>query len=172
MVVAFLFFDDFCGEIDKQTFIKISKMNKEETNLLGLTYLIGRINREGLLQEAYKNWFEDNYEDYKVNESSLEALKEKLQGVSIKIFMATWCPDARREVPRFYKILDSVAFNEEELEVISLDRSKETPEKHEAGLSIRSVPTFIFYRKEQELGRIVERPSISLEEDTLKVIGA
>ncbi len=145
-------------------------MNQEETNLLGLTYLIGPINREGLLQEAYKNWFEENYEDYKVSESSLEALKEKLQGVSIKIFMATWCPDARREVPRFYKILDTISFNEEELEVVSLDRYKETPEKYEAGLSIRSVPTFIFYRNEQELGRIVERPTVSLEEDLLKIV--
>ncbi|MFK7904349.1 MAG: thioredoxin family protein [Chitinophagales bacterium] len=146
-------------------------MNKETTALSGIAYLIGRINRDGLLQENYKSWFEETYQGYEVNETTLELLKEKLQGVSIKIFMATWCPDARREVPRFYKILDIISFNEQELGVVSLDRYKETPEKHEAGFSIRSVPTFIFYRNEQELGRIVERPSISLEEDMLKIIG-
>jgi len=146
-------------------------MNKETTALSGIAYLIGRINRDGLLQKDYKNWFEETYQDYEVNVATLELLKEKLQGVSIKIFMATWCPDARREVPRFYKILDTISFNEQELEVVSLDRYKETPEKHEAGLGIRSVPTFIFYQNAEELGRIVERPSISLEEDMLEIIG-
>jgi len=38
------------------------------------------------------------------------------------------------------------------------------------GLEIHFVPTFIFYRDEEEIGRIIEMPYESLEKDMLEIV--
>jgi hypothetical protein len=45
-----------------------------------------------------------------------------------------------------------------------------SPEKQEKRLNITHVPTFIYYRNEKELGRIVENPMESLEKDTQAIV--
>ena len=51
-----------------------------------------------------------------------------------------------------------------------MTREKATPEAFEEGFGIINVPTFIFYRGGQELGRIVEYPIESLEADMVKIL--
>ena len=38
------------------------------------------------------------------------------------------------------------------------------------GYEIEYVPTFIFYREDKEIGRIIETPILSLEEDMLAIL--
>ncbi len=38
------------------------------------------------------------------------------------------------------------------------------------GMEIHFVPTFIFYRNDEEIGRIVEMPYESLEKDMLEIV--
>jgi hypothetical protein len=53
---------------------------------------------------------------------------------------------------------------------MGLDREKKSPEfKNEQG-DIEYVPTFIFFRNGQELGRIIESPIQSLEKDLRQII--
>ena len=88
--------------------------------------------------------------------------------------MGTWCGDSKREVPKFYKVLEAANFSENKLRVVGLNNGskqyKQGPNGEEKGLNIHRVPTFIVYNKKgKEVGRIVEHPVESLEADLLKI---
>jgi hypothetical protein len=134
-----------------------NELNKEVT-LNGRTYLYGEINREGLLSGNYKNWFANGYENYTVDTQALSSIKpQSLNGVTIKLLMATWCPDSRRNVPVFYKVIDSLKFDETKLQLWSLDSRKQGPNNEQITYGVSRVPTMIFYRNGKEIGRFVER---------------
>jgi thiol-disulfide isomerase/thioredoxin len=90
--------------------------------------------------------------------------------VNITVVMATWCSDSRREVPRFYKIVSKLDYNAESIKLINVDREKEAKGTSVSKLGIERVPTFIFYRGKAEIGRIIESPEESLEEDMFKIL--
>ena len=103
------------------------------------------------------------------NESSVEALAQALVNIEVKAFMGTWCHDSQREVPRFYKIIESSNFDLNNLSLVSLSENKTTPSGLEKGLNIERTPTFIFFKDGVEIGRIVEIPRETLERDMLKI---
>ncbi len=133
--------------------------------------LIGICNREGLLEKPFGKWFKKGYRRYHPKKKVIKTIKENnLNEYDIVIVMATWCGDSRREVPRFYKLLDKVNYNEKKLIVMCVDRNKEAPKSRMSKLHIERVPTFIFYHNGKEIGRIIETPEKSLEADLLKLI--
>lgn len=133
-------------------------------------HLIGYVKKSSFLDKSYSHWFTKNYEAYKAEEAIISKIKRKIKKCKITGFLGTWCGDSRREVPRFYKILDKVDFNMDNLEMIAVNRSKKTPDNLQKDYNIVRVPTFIFYKKEKEIGRIVEYPRESLEKDILKIL--
>ncbi len=150
------------------------EMNKTITRANGKIDLIGLSDREGLKHEAFEEWFTYNYSNYEPNASLLKKIKGKAKGVSIDIFMGTWCGDSKREVPRFYKMLDEIGFSEKNIRLINLDKTqdayKQSPNHEERGKLIHRVPTFIVYQKGKEIGRIVEFPVNSLEMDFAQIL--
>ena len=54
--------------------------------------------------------------------------------------------------------------------MIAVDRTKEEPKAEVEGYEIEYVPTLIFYREQKEIGRIIETPELSLEEDILAIL--
>ena len=132
--------------------------------------LLGKANRKGFQMDAFKDWFNTGYEDYKIDSETLEELKPLLKDVTITVFMGTWCEDSQRETPHFYKILDEVNFDESKLTLITVSEEKTTPQGFEEGKNITNVPTILFYKNEKELGRIVEYPIESLEKDMLAIL--
>jgi len=132
--------------------------------------LIGLIIKEDLQKQPYADWFETNYNDYKIDTAVVKKIKEHLNGVSIKAFMGTWCEDSRYEIPQFYKVMEAAGFNDSNLELIAVDRSKKTPDNLHEGLDIIYIPTFIFFKNNIEIGRFVEYPRETLEKDILKII--
>ncbi|WP_439128908.1 thioredoxin family protein [Polaribacter sp.] len=132
--------------------------------------LVGFANKESFLQAPYKTWFTRNYDNFKTNPETIAKIKENLKGVTIKGFMGTWCGDSKRETPQFYKILDAAEFNFKKFDLVTVNRSKKTPDNLQEGLNIIRVPTFIFYKNGQEIGRYVERPRESIQKDILKIV--
>ena len=158
------------NKVDENTSKEIiSENNKEKINdtvpYEDSVMLLGKANRKGFQMDAFKDWFNTGYEDYKVDSESLEKLKPLLKDASITVFMGTWCEDSQRETPHFYKILDETNFDESKLTLITVSDEKTTPQGFEEGKNITNVPTFIFYKNDKELGRIVEYPIESLEKD-------
>jgi len=135
-----------------------------ETNLIGLT------SKEDFNKLPYKEWFDSHYNDYEFDEITVNNIKKHIKDITIKAFMGTWCEDSQRETPALYKLLDSSNFDYKNLTMITVNRAKKTPDNLQEGLNIFRVPTFIFYRNEKEIGRFVEYPRETLEEDILKIV--
>ena len=133
-------------------------------------YLIGVADKNSFNQAPYQQWFSKNYDAYSVDQSLVNALKKDLKGVTIKGFMGTWCGDSRRETPRFYKVLEAANFNFKNLELVTVNRSKKTPDNLQEGYNIIRVPTFIFFKDEKEIGRYVEYARESLEKDIATIV--
>ncbi|MCK8522158.1 thioredoxin family protein [Aquimarina sp. D1M17] len=155
------------------TGVNSSSVNDNEETLATQSnpdILVGKHQRKDLEQAPFGSWFNTNYEEYTADASTVEKIAPKLQDISIKAFMGTWCSDSKRETPNFYKILDQAKFDYNNFELITVSRSKETPEGFEKGLNIIRVPTFIFYKEGKEIGRYVEFAQESLEKDILAIV--
>jgi hypothetical protein len=133
--------------------------------------LIGYCTREAFSDSAFASWFNPAYEDYKPDSSAVEILKEKMNDVELTVVMGSWCDDSRIYVPHLYKILVEINYPTEEINLIAVNRDKKTEDNEIDGLAIDLVTTIIFYRNNSELGRIVEVPNQSLEEDMSGIVG-
>ena len=133
-------------------------------------YLIGFTNREAFNDASYQYWFNDRYSSDKTDQELIAKLKPIINDFTIKGFMGTWCGDSKRETPRFYKILDETGFDQDYFELITVGRNKKTPDNLQEGFNIIRVPTFIFYKDGEEVGRFVEYPRETLEKDILNIL--
>ena len=126
-------------------------------------YPIGDISHAELLERH--EVFKRNYDAYEVP-AGVAGLPADLE---VKILFGTWCHDSEREVPRMLKLLGASGVKEENISLISLDFRKEEPEGRAKALDVRFTPTFIFLSGDIELGRIIERPTISLLDDVAAI---
>ncbi len=131
--------------------------------------LIGKVTREGFEKKPFKEWFDNEYNSYKPDERAIKALKRLMPAnAEITIIMGTWCPDSRREVPRFLKILDQIGFNYDHLTIYCVNRDFQAGNVDISSYNVKRIPTFIYKHYGYVAGRIVEKPKISLEEDLLR----
>jgi len=83
--------------------------------------------------------------------------------------MGLWCGDSQEQVPHFYKIIDALNYPDKNITVYCVDRSKKTEKGETDNLGIQFIPVFIFYSEGKEIGRIIETPITSIEEDMLEI---
>lgn len=105
--------------------------------------------------------FARGYEEFKTDAQPIWLPED----ASVLLFFGTWCHDSEREVPRLLKLLESGGLNDEKLTLIGLDYRKREPEGRAAQFNIRYTPTAVFMRGGIEVGRIIERPKTSLNEE-------
>ncbi len=135
------------------------------------TWLLGYFNPVQLTHEPYSAWYIKSFDDYQVNSESINRLLDiNKDNLSIKIVMGTWCPDSRREVPRFMRVLDVWKFPATKVTFIGVDNAKLSPVGEYVSLNIQRVPTFIIYKNNIEAGRIIENPVTSLEQDMVNIL--
>ena len=133
--------------------------------------LIGIITQQQIQESKHADWYNKEVGSYLVDVETLADLEnnpERINALSIKIFLGTWCSDSRREVPRFYNIMSFL--NVTKIKTIGLDREKKSPKNLEKGMNIHHVPTFILYQNGKEVNRIIETPIESLEKDLIAII--
>ena len=128
-------------------------------------YPVGYISQTELLDRH--EVFKRNYDAYEVT-SGVDGLPP---GLEVTILFGTWCHDSEREVPRMLKLLAASGLKKENISLISLDIRKEEPEGRARALDVKFTPTFIFFRGDIELGRIIERPIESLHADVTAMVG-
>lgn len=149
-------------------FINSTAHTQSNKNLLGIC------TRDSLLTPAYKDWFEPNYTDYLPDKDLILKLKKALTAeITIEVFFGTWCGDSKREVPRFFKIMDAVNLSAQKVKLIAVgtgEAYKQSPGAETINKGIYRVATFIVYKQGVELGRITEHPVFTLEEDLYKIL--
>jgi thiol-disulfide isomerase/thioredoxin len=135
------------------------------------TWIIGYFKVNRLMAEPHSEWFVKGMDEYSGDRGVLDSLKAIItEMLSVKIVMGTWCPDSRREVPRFMRILKDINFPADRVSMIGVDNVKFSPIDNYDALGIERVPTFIFYKNNIEIGRIIENPATSLERDMLNIL--
>lgn len=120
---------------------------------------------------AVEGWM-DVYTGYQVDESFIDTLKAKIGGsLKIDVYLGTWCGDSKRNVPAFIKIIEAINNPGVEVNYYTVERKPNKETKYFVkDLKVERVPTFIFYREDKEIGRIIENPKNSLVEDFLEIV--
>lgn len=135
------------------------------------TWLLGYINPGMFLNNPHSEWYISGREEYKPDRAVIEKLVPAIgSDLSILIVLGTWCPDSRREVPRFMKIVEQTGFPAEKMTFVGVDITKLAPVGGYDTFNIERVPTFIFLKNKVEAGRIIETPVTSLEQDMLNIL--
>ena len=129
------------------------------------SYAVGDISIKTLFENH--EGFQDNYEEYQPGNLLDPAL---FRDIEIYVLFGTWCHDSQREVPRFLKLLSDSKVSENQINLIGLNFMKNESQDRGKKFKIKKTPTFIILRNQLEIGRIVERPEISLEADLLKIL--
>jgi thiol-disulfide isomerase/thioredoxin len=127
--------------------------------------LFGESTKEAFLLSGFAEWFNKEYDAYQVNDTVfVDDYTETFD--SIYVFLGSWCDDSQREVPRFIKIMETFPiFNNVSIRYFCLDGNKQCDIINPEDYYIDLVPTFIFYKRGNELCRIIEQPRVTLEND-------
>lgn len=129
----------------------------------------GPVTREQI-EAAEPGWVEALVEA-KTDTEAVRALASVEPGAEVTVFLGTWCGDSRREVPRFWRMLDenggTVPF---EIHYVGVDREKKQPADLMTASDVHYVPTFIVSRGGHEVGRIVEESPRGIERDLLALL--
>lgn len=144
-------------------------------------YLVGEIGRADI-EQAFPAW-RDTAAAYAPDPAEVARLAAVDRPVAITCVLGTWCGDSRREVPRFWRLLDLAANPNLELRMFAVGRKDDAAaaaKLAELGLpadlrgqyQVTAVPTFIFTADGQELGRIIETPIATLESDAAGILAA
>ena len=145
--------------------------NTEIDEKTGKPILIGSLNRAAFQEDDFAWWFNSGYKFYTTDTLTMKKMSAiDIDSLDITIVLGTWCSDSRREVPRFYKIIDELQFPQKRIQMIGVNRNKESSDNDITSLNIELVPTFIFYKDRKEIGRIIETPKVSLENDMLHIL--
>ena len=135
--------------------------------------IVGLTTWDGLVEVPYGDWFVTNYKNYVVDSTTLNAI-QSLSKIKIVLYMGTWCEDSQVQVPEFFKMMDYLKYDINNMMVIGLEKKPDgklvSPTNEEEGMNITHVPSFLFYKNGKELGRIVEFPELTLEKDMLAIL--
>ena len=133
--------------------------------------IFGQQKIEGEKILSHKEW-KQVYSDYKVDDSLVETIKLKAEeNIRIDVYLAFWCGDSEVNVPKFMKILDKVNNKKLLVNYYTVERKPDKNTKYYVKeLKVERIPTFIFYRDDKEIGRIIENPKKDMTEDFLEII--
>jgi len=138
---------------------------------------IGKGLYDELHQGAFYPEMEEYYDHYTINETVIQQLNQKLKNIApqdsieIDIYFGAWCGDSKEHLPAFMKIVDALsAIDEKNIVLIGCDRDKNAGCLDISEVQIELVPTFIFLINGTIIGKIIETPEQSLEEDFLLIL--
>ena len=125
--------------------------------------------------------WDKEFEAYEPGAEDIVTLAQVQEDISIICVLGTWCGDSEREVPRFWKILEDADNPHLELTMFAVGRSSDAQalaildnigfdEPLRKIYGVQLVPTFIFMSGETELGRIIETPEGTLEQDAAQIL--
>jgi len=122
---------------------------------------LGEISQQQLMSNHQS--FQKSYQMFNLSDAEVTEVKQWPKDLHVEVYFGSWCHDSEREVPRFLKILaENMSIS---TRLIGLDYDKSEPNGSAKSHEIKYTPTFIVYQSDKELGRIIERPKVSLIAD-------
>ncbi|MGA7615442.1 MAG: HEAT repeat domain-containing protein [Thermoanaerobaculia bacterium] len=159
-------------EIDAGTMPSTSDVGSVQT--IPLPTEVGSTTAEHLLQVIPE--YIERKDAYIPDPAVLQMLASSIQeGDRVEVILGTWCTDSQREVPHFLRIVEELQRNSGvtlSASYVAVNRAKDQPSALLEGKDVQKVATFIYYRGDREIGRIVEEPEGRLEDDLLRIAGS
>jgi thiol-disulfide isomerase/thioredoxin len=138
----------------------------------GAPMLLGKVQPEQILKIS-PDW-KGNHDAADLAADAVERIRaaaDKGKGeIRVEVVFGSWCSDSLDHVPRFVKLQEAVGPDRLPVTYVGVDRSKKDPGGLVASLKIEKVPTFIVFRKDGEIGRIVETPKTTVEGDLAEIL--
>ena len=128
--------------------------------------LIGKVTQANIADSI---WYRQNYNAGSVSAEALKNINKFSKEVTVEVFFGTWCDDSRYWVPSFIGLIDKTELADQ-VSLVAVPRSKKTAETAKLKEIIERVPTFVFWREGEEIGRIVETPKVSLAIDMIGIL--
>jgi hypothetical protein len=116
-------------------------------------YLTGYYGRQQFIEAV--TWSKKVDTGYRPDANAMAQLA-KADSFEIRMYMATWCHDSKKWVPRLLAISPQLPLTK--LELIPVDTTKQDPKGWARRDGLKSTPTTVVLRKGTEIGRIVETP--------------
>jgi hypothetical protein len=128
-----------------------------------------KIGREKILATG-KEW-QEGYDAFKAEPELLEVLGTRADDQTrIDVYLGLWCSDSRRNVPPFIRIMDELKAAAR-VNYYTVERKPAGDVKYFVeDLQVERVPTFIVYRGDREIGRIVENPKVTMLDDLIQIL--
>jgi hypothetical protein len=177
------FFSNFCGFWAYSLGLLLLAQTAFAQNREGEIYQRDWITPDSLYKAVPEFWPIPGA--YQPNANAVQLLRCYNEPTTVLIFFGSWCSDSKSELPRFFTILDLVKNKNFSANLFGLDRTKKDAAGFAEACKIEKVPTFIFLRGARdfaangvalnaptnvELGRIIETPATSLEQDWVKIL--
>lgn len=129
-------------------------------------FTLGKMDN-GTLFNNHRQFF-NNYQSHEVTKAEKTLVESWPSDIVFNVYFGTWCHDSEREVPKLLKLL---AYNKKfTVNLIGLDYKKTEPNGSAKANKVQFTPTIIVTRADEELGRIVEQPAVSLVSDITEII--
>ena len=132
--------------------------------------MIGYCTLEGISDTGFLSAFHREYAAYSADKKNINQMYSLLDGITVTIVMGTWCSDCREQVPKFMKLFDELEHAFATPQFICVDRNKKADDVSLDAMNIIKIPTFIVYYHDREIGRIVETPKTTIDEDFLAIL--
>ena len=133
--------------------------------------LFGWVDRAGIASKDFLIDEQQKYDAYTADKESIVYLKKTFladQSLSILVVFATWCGDSKEQVPDFFKIADQAKISN--VKYLAVNRKKKAGNIDMSQMDIQLVPTFIVFKGDIEIGRIIETPIYTLENDLVAIL--
>ena len=130
--------------------------------------IVGKTSQGSLFRDYPVFW--NHYRDYTPRKDVVEKIAGIGGSVDILVFFGTWSKDSVSEVPKILRALDAADNKNLKLALYGVDRARQEGLGMSEKFNIQRVPTTIVLRDGTELGRIVEHPKKSSEEDLLRIL--
>lgn len=131
--------------------------------LMALMGLTGFVTRPDVMAVPE---FREQYDAIAVNADILKDLDGS--GIAVLVVFGDWCGDSVDHVPTFLKIEEIVPFADVQWVAVGRKLADETGIVE--AFEIERVPTFVFLENGVEIGRIIETPQQTMEQDVADIL--
>ncbi len=131
--------------------------------------LLGPVAREAILEHS-PAW-RDLVAAYQPKPEALDKLRALGREARIEVYFGSWCSDSKAHVSAFFKVLDLVDAPVLQAAYFGVPEDKSKRVGYFQGREIVRLPTFIVIVDGREIGRIVETPETTIEEDLVRILG-
>jgi hypothetical protein len=150
--------------------VKAQEEYKTEYNAAGDKVLIGRINEKMLANDSAFMWFFTGVNRYRPDTEWTKYISFYRDSFDIVAFAGTWCPDTKRLLPQFYRVMMASSYPMNRIKLYGLDEQKHGLGDVAQQYDIDKVPTIILLHQGKEIGRIEENVHRSIEADMVSIL--